>query len=154
MGDLTMTALLLGVSQQPTRAQACYESIDPVELWFADDPDPWARMLYALDTLWSGTQAEKLTIANEYADYFDLLIFPRDDEAEPVVDSLRDFLVAESDEWVLDQLSSNLAELASDELTPYFLDALQSSSPNLRRRAAEHFGELADSEARTLLETA
>ena len=102
-------------------------------------------MLYALDTLWSGTRAEKLTIANEYADYFDLLIFPRDDEAEPVVDSLRDFLVAESDEWLLDQLSSNLAELASDELTPYSLDALQSSSPNLRRRAAEHFGELADS---------
>ncbi|HEU4400870.1 MAG TPA: HEAT repeat domain-containing protein, partial [Candidatus Polarisedimenticolia bacterium] len=78
------------------------------------------------------------------------------DAIRPVVESLRDLLRAESDDWLTNRLLDSLLLYDFQVLSPLFLDALEDRSPNVRWQAIKWFGDgdHRDPEARPALEEA
>jgi len=108
------------------------------------------RMQAALRILATGDPAARREVADEAAERFGVLLYDPDlDEVEAarVIASLRSLLRVERDDWVAYQLLSRLADLGLDTLTPLFLDALKTASPNLRWRGARWFSSRIDPEA-------
>jgi len=108
------------------------------------------RMQAALRILATGDPAARREVADEASERFGVLLYDPDldeEDAARVIASLRSLLRVERDDWVAYQLLSRLAELGLDTLTPLFLDALKSASPNLRWCGARWFSSRIDPEA-------
>jgi len=117
----------------------------------ADRMDSWVPVDEALRILWTGTPAEKRAVAENA--YFNLEpLFATDAgnsdrDARRTLESLRSLIRTETDDFITYRLLNELADHDDEILTPLFLDALKSRSPNLRSSAIHWFSEHTDLEA-------
>jgi len=102
-----------------------------------DEPDdPWVETHAALRVLWTGAPAERRIAADgAFATFFPLFEHHEGgsgDEVPRTLASLRSLIRSETDDLISYRLLEELGIYDEDELTPLFLDALKSRSPNLR----------------------
>jgi len=96
-----------------------------------------------IELLWSGTEDERWAIALEPWPRFAPWRRPIDPQDRPLlvrqVDSLRRWILVESDDGIVRGVLSELAYFDLRELSPLFLEALDHPSPNVRWIAIERF---------------
>src|SRR5437773_681273 len=111
----------------------------------ADRVGSWVPVDAALRVLWTGTPSEKRAVAeNAYFDFEPLLATETgkaDRDVQRILESLRSLIRTEMDDFITYRLLNELADRDDEVLTPLFLDALKSRSPNLRSSAIHWFSE-------------
>ena len=120
--------------------------------------DGWAGVASALETLWSGTPEERLSVAGEADLTFAPLSYREHDPDQPAIDraveSLRHIIRIEEDDWIASRLLDHLGRVDVDNLRPLFRDALRSRSVNVARVAIRWYGEHPDPDVLPDLEDA
>jgi len=128
-----------------------------LETSLASEPEPtWDSMESALRILWTGDSPEKRTAADLASIEFEALFEPHpdhdDEDVRRILTALRSLIRSEKDDFVSYRLLGSLGKHDDEILTPLFVEALKSPSPNLRSCGIHWFAGHTDPEARPELE--
>src|SRR5213594_3907382 len=109
----------------------------------SEEENDRAAMRKALRVLWTGDPAAKREIAESaFGSFWPLYEFdPSGDDAEArrALGSLISLIRTERDDFITYRLLGQLAQYNGENLTPLYLEALKSRSPNLRWSGVEWF---------------